>query len=314
MADGDSVREPKVLVPYPGPATTSDEQDIFVYLRPESNGVLVESTLLRVIERCPEYRTTIRLVYLANVPGDYIVAEHTVEEHYAVKFSYAVYGKQYFTPHMKETFSDFFGVPFDSARIIGAFEALRELETTPEELFRLWVPAGDVLVVNGQNIKRTGDVYVVNYDMPALLHKNNRGTDFAVMIFRTALTYDAFSEIVTRMHESLVAAGLLEGDLPVSRVFHYSKGPFEQILDGIGYLFSADAKTALADLTFCRFLADRKIPFDEILGVIRNPICRFTEQSGTTIEENIFVYTKHDSYAEALRKYHCITSQVLVRR
>ena len=314
MTDRDAVRKPKVLVPYPGPAQSPDEQDIFVYLRPESNGVLVESTLLRVIERCPEYRTTIRLVYLANVPGDYIVAKHTVEEHYAVKFSYAVYGKQYFTPHMQEVFSRFFSVPFESARIIGAFEALHELEMTPEELFRLWVAGDDVLTVNGQNIKRTGELYVVNYDMPALLHKNNRGTDFAVMIFRTALTYDAFSEIVTRMHESLVTAGLLEGDLPVSRVFHYSKGPFEQILDGIGYLFTADTNIPLDELTFSRFLADRSVPFDEILGVIRNPICRFTEQSGTTIEENIFVYTKHDTYAEALRKYLLITSQVLVRR
>ncbi len=133
---------PKVLIPYPGPTGDPRQQDIFVYLRPETNGVRVESAVLKVIEHCPAYKQDMNLVYLANVPGEYITEQHIVEHYYALKLDFAVYGKDRFTPHMKEAFTQAFRLPFAEADIIGSFEALRRLKLGPEELFALWVPGG----------------------------------------------------------------------------------------------------------------------------------------------------------------------------
>jgi len=76
------VRLPSVLVPYTGPTAEPGEQDIAVYLRPESNGVRVESTMLKVLRQSLAARDRTRLVYLANLPGDFIVSRGVVRDHY----------------------------------------------------------------------------------------------------------------------------------------------------------------------------------------------------------------------------------------
>ena len=45
--------KPQVLVPYPGPETDPGIQDIFVYMRPESNGVVGGREVLKVVDECP---------------------------------------------------------------------------------------------------------------------------------------------------------------------------------------------------------------------------------------------------------------------
>lgn len=65
--------DPKVLVPYIGPSTDPHELDVLFYLRPESNGVAVESTVLAVIRRCRAEGVAIQLGYMANIPGSTII-------------------------------------------------------------------------------------------------------------------------------------------------------------------------------------------------------------------------------------------------
>lgn len=318
---------PKVLVAYPGPSLVEGEQDIFVYLRPETNDVRVESAVLRVIEQCSAYKKDLHLVYLANVPGEFILEHHIVERHYSLKLEFAVRGGEIFTPHMRDEFQRFFAVPFDEADVIGAYEALRKLHLSPDELFRSWVPESDLLVVNGQSVKRMSGYFVVNYDIPAVLHKNNRGTDIAVMIFRTAQGYDYFNGLVDQMRDALVRNELLNARVHPSRAFHYSKGPFEQILDGFGYLFTPDISFAsLSDLTFSTYLAQHGIDFETIKGVIRHPILQFGADSGPgngtnnnsdgisdgMIEEHLFTHTMFDSYPRALEKLNSMVAQVVL--
>ena len=82
-----------LIIPYTGPVESEREQDLFVYLRPESNGVEVESTLFKVIEKCPAYRDGIWLVYMANLGGPWMMRHHVVEHHYAIKLYFATHGK-----------------------------------------------------------------------------------------------------------------------------------------------------------------------------------------------------------------------------
>lgn len=310
----DGATGPQILVPYPGPDGSGDVQDIFLYLRPETNGTLVESALLKVIQNCSQYRTGLKLVYLANFPGEFIVQYHIVERHYAHKFFFAVHGKRAFTSRMRADFERHFGVDFDEAQIIGSFEALHVLGKAPDELFSAWVPQELMLHVDGQTIKRIGDVFVVNYDIPALMHKNARGTDIAVMLFRCSLDYDYFVELVEEMREALVSKGVLSKDRPASRAFHYSKGPVEQILDATDYLRRPDGSAVEPEeLSFVAYATRHGFDVDELLGVVRGPICQFELPDGTIVEESVFAYTATDSYDEALAKLRTIRAQLWIR-
>ncbi len=305
-------RFPAVLVPYPGPTDDPRVQDIFVYLRPETNGTLVESILFKVIEQCPAYKKSLFLAYLANVPGDYIVRNNIVEEHYSVKLHFAVHGKNAFTPFMRSKFEKWFQQDFAEAEVIGSFEALNILKKNPEELFVLRVPRRDICSVDGQSIKKIGNYFVVNYDIPALLHKNSKNTDIAVMVFRTTMPYDEFHLLVEQMRERLVQESVLAPNMPPSRVFHYSKGPFEQVLDGIGYLYDKNGNMLPIDaFSFSSFLISRGLDAETIYGIIRNPIIQYEDHALHIHEDSIFRYTIDDTYNEAFLKLSGIRSQVL---
>ena len=306
---------PQVLVPYPGPDGSGDIQDIFVYLRPETNGVLVESTLLRVIKERPHYREGVSLIYLANLPGEFILSHHIVERHYAQKFYFAVHGGRAFTRSMIERFERFFRASWSESTVIGAFEALNVLGMTPEQLHATWVPAAHHLVVDGQSVKHIDGTYVVNYDIPAILAKNSRSTDIAVMLFRCNIDYEDFHELVDDMHEALVETGILEEHVSPSRAFHYSKGPFEQLLDAVDYLYAPDGRTvSLEELSFVEYAAHHGFSLSDLMGVVRHPIGMFEDGRGELREENIFVYTANDTYAEALEKLRALRAQLWIRR
>ncbi|TFG65343.1 MAG: hypothetical protein E4H36_00275 [Spirochaetales bacterium] len=293
-------RLPTVIVPYEGACPALDCQDIFVYLRPETNGVRVESILFRVIHDNAEYKSRVSLVYLANIPGDFIVSRKIVEEHYAAKLFFTVKGKSVFTGWMKERFQDYFKVSFEDAQLLGAFEALEVLGMTCDELFRLRVPQSSMLVLNGQSIKSYRGYYILNYDLPAVLHRNNNQTDVAVMIFRTNLSFEGIHLMISRMGEALTREDILHPEKPLSRVFHYSKGPFEQVLDAIGYLYRGDGShVPLNDLTFCRYLLSKGMTLEEIIVLIKNPVMRFRISPSETREEDIFTFTRDQSFSEA---------------
>ena len=300
---------PQVLVPYPGLDADPSTQDIFVYMRPETNGVVGEREVLRVIEKYPQYKVDLHLVYLANIPGEFIVRNHIVERHYAVKMSFAVHGKRLFTERMKERFREHFDTEFASAPIIGAFEALDRLDVRAEELFSQWVDEPDILVVDGQTVKRVGAFFVVNYDIPALIHKNNRNTDIAVMLFRTQMGYQDFLSLTSKMRQGFIDRGMLGTQGSVSRVFHYSKSPVEQILDGLGYLYSSDGRRIpMRELSFAAFLLQHDVSEAQIGGLLDNPIATF-ETSRGRIEDSVIAYTRNESYERALEKIRTMVSQ-----
>jgi hypothetical protein len=262
-----------------------------VYLRPETNGIQTESVLFRVFKD-PLWHSKVELVYLANVPGAFLLERGVVERHYAARVKFARQGAEAFTPAMRETFTRFFGVPFDRARVVGAFEALRLLGLDEEGLFRTWVPVYDLLDLEGQLVKRVSDdLFVVNYDIPALLTKHHAGTDVAAMVFRTELSYEEFKAAVDQIRQSLVREGLLDPDKPEHRVFHWSRGPFEQLLDARGYVYTVrDEPVEVADLAFGRFLLDKGETEESILAALNDPFA-----SGT----NLFTATLFDTFEGA---------------
>ena len=312
MQGGDA---PKILVPYPGPQSDGSTQDVFIYLRPETNGVAFESQVLGVVSHNPSYKRDFKLIYLANIPGSYIVNQHIIEQHYAIRLFFAVHGKDAFTDYMMEEFERFCGCTLHGAPLIGSFAALKKLDMDPDELFNTWVEKQDVLMVNGQIIKRIGDYYVVNYDIPALLKKNTRETDIAVMMFRTSATYATFRGLVHEMRARLVERELINPEVHVSRYLHYSKGPFEQVLDGTGYLLRPDREhVKLEDLSFVQYLDKKGYPLSYVSGLLNRPIIRVRRPDGNLQECNLMEYTSGLSYEAALNAVRQIESQVLLPR
>jgi hypothetical protein len=298
-----NIRLPKVLIPYTGPLLTPGAQDVFLYLRPEVNGVLMESLLFRVF-KSQTYAQKFSVVYLANMTGDFVVKNRIIEQHYALKIRFARFGKICFTRSMQAAFERAFGTPFRDAPIIGSFAVDRVLGLSYEDLFRLRVPPEDFAVIAGQTIKRSGGSFIVNYDIPAILHKNSRRTDFAVMICRSLLSQSEFQELVDEMRRRLVTEGVIPADRPLARSFHFSSGPFEQILDGIGYLFDESIQhLPLPSLSFAAYLGEHGISQETIRRAIRNPIMRFRRADGTLFEENLFTYTIDETYHGALVKF-----------
>jgi len=226
---------------------------------------------------------------------------------YSVKLFFTVGGKNVFTPFMKEKFEEHFRITFDSATIVGGFEALELLKMNYNELFNIWVPENNVLTINGQSIKKYRDVFIVNYDVPAILHKNNYKTDIAVMIFRSTLNVDFFHDMITEMAKRCHDAAILDPLKPVERVFHYSKSPYEQILDSLGYIYSSGAEhVEFEEISFFNYLLSKGLSKSDVLNIIRHPIMHFKSDS-RLIEENIFLYTMDMSYSEA---YSCLSTVV----
>lgn len=299
-----SVRKPSVLVDYPGAVTAEDLQDIFVYVRPETNGVEVESRLLRVVRECPAYHNGLELIYMANLPGGYMMEQQVIERHYAHKLFFAVHGARSFTEPMIREFELKTGASFSPERILGGFEALRYLGMTPEGLFALWVNESEVVSVAGQTVKHIDDYWIIGYDIPALVHKNTRNTDIAVMLFRSSVGYAYFVELVNDMYEQIVEDGLVDSRMPRGRVFHYSRSPFEQILDGTGYLVDrAGAPAKLSDLSFAGYLFEHGIATTELRGLLSNPVFlwRDTSTDNSNVSEcDLYTKSEHMSNREAL--------------
>lgn len=317
---------PQVLKEYTGPGKEG-EQDILILLRPQANNCFFESLLLSVFRSSPEYRKTLWLEYLANLPGEFIYKKNLMERHYAYRMNFANEGKNAMTDTMKTRFQEVFQLSVDECEIYGAYDAMIRLDMDEKELFKYDVVEDEKIKFSGQSIvkikdKNNKDVYVINYDIPALLTFNYKDTNSAVMIFRTTLTYKAFNRIILdvlhRISSALADSNsktgkgckaylspedmkLLQGTniFRHKRLFHYSHGPFEQILDGRDFIYNSKGESvSLEKLTYTNYLLQRGISIEEIDTLINNPIITLTSKKQKEIkwENSLFIHTRNMSY------------------
>ncbi|MBN2509753.1 MAG: hypothetical protein JXB03_05725 [Spirochaetales bacterium] len=304
-------RRPTILIPFQSGASCPSCQDIFVYLRPETNGIQVESSIMKVVQRNPLYLENMQLVYLANLPGDFMKEKRIVEHHYRLKIQFCIQGKRAFTQHMQTAFEIYYDEDFEKASVLGGFEALDILGMSAEQLSNLWVDRKNILVINGQSIKKYQDHYIINYDIPALIEKNDVETDIAVMVFRTRLGYPDVHRMIGEMGQTLRDEGLLPAHMPLARAFHYTKGPFEQINDAMGYLYNENAELIpLEETHFMGYLLNKGFTVDEIRQAVLHPIMGFRIAPTVVLEDNLLAYTFDDTYEDAMRKFSSIAYQM----
>ena len=81
-------------------------------------------------------------------------------------------------------FEEHFKVNIDEANIVGAFEAIIELQISIRELFNIFVENDDFLRFYGQTVKKINNLYIVNYDLPAILGEYNDKTNVFIIVIR----------------------------------------------------------------------------------------------------------------------------------
>lgn len=295
-------RKPTVVLPYIEHRDSTNSKDLYIYLRPETNGIAVESLIFGVIHNNAKFREGIGLVYLANLPGDFLTKHRVIERHYSLKCDMAKRGRECFTPLMISRFEKWFKVKWDDSKVISAYNALDILGITSRELFDLWVKDQDFLYVHGQSIKKVGEYYIINYDIPELLKKNSFDTDLAVMVLRTTLSNRELTSLISKMEEALKNGGAIDPKTPPRRCFHYTKSPLEEILDGLGYLYTEDGESVRpGSISFSSYLMDKGLTEDRILELVDYPIVTI-EDNGEEKEVYLYDYLMGDSYDDAYDK------------
>ena len=292
------MKKPDILLPYKGPDSSGETTDIYIYLRPETNGVNTESAIMKVIHNYSAGRDSLKLVYFANYPGIFIKSKHLIEHHYSHKLKAAEEGRNAFTAEMKKCFEKHFNTDFYEAEILGAYNALKRFSMTEEELFNLWVDKKDLCSIYGHTIKKYKDTYIINYDIPALLHRKYLHDDIAVMVFRTTINWSEFSLILKDMRDELHRKKIIDQRHPPERVFHCTRGPFEQILDGLEYLYNTEKKDPM-NISFFKYLQEKNFSRRKIYSLIKNPVILFRDGEEEK-EDSIYEATEGMNYPDAL--------------
>ncbi|OQY37115.1 MAG: hypothetical protein B6229_08915, partial [Spirochaetaceae bacterium 4572_7] len=266
-------RKPTIVLPFIESTFDSEAKDLYLYLRPETNGIRVESLLFGVIHNDAEFRDGISLVYLANLPGDFVSKHRVIERHYALKCAMAKRGRESFTSTMIERFENWYKVKWDDVEVVSAYDAINILNIDSKTLFDTWVKNQDFFYTYGQSIKKIGNLYVINYDIPELLKKNSSSTDIAVMVLRTNLSNRLLSSLILKMEIALKAGGAIDPKTPPRRCFHYTKSPLEEILDGDGYLYTDKGdKIKIETISFVSYLLNKGINIKDIISWVYYPI------------------------------------------
>ncbi|MGL1893820.1 MAG: hypothetical protein OCD02_19440 [Spirochaetaceae bacterium] len=296
------LRMPTIVLPFMPSSGSEEEKDLFIYLRPETNGVKVESLMFGVIHNDPLYRDGISLAYLGNLPGDFVSRQNIIQRHYALKCEVVDKGRSCFTKFMIKQFEKYFCVKWDEVKVVSSFKALEILNIKSDELFNLWVKDSDFFYIHGQSIKKVGDLYIINHDIPELLHKNNSETDIAVMVLRTKLSNKDLTTLITKMEIALKEGGAISSKTPPSRCFHYSRSPLDEILDGLGYLYNSKGEALpVESISFVSYLLKRGISLECIMTLVNSPI-GFIEEGAIEKEVYLYDYLIGDSYNEAYKK------------
>ena len=102
--------------------------------------------------------------------------------------------------------------------------------------------------------------------------------------------------------------GIIATGAPVGRAFHYSRGPFEQVLDARGHLYDENGNhISLYDMQFCSFLHSKSIFCKDVDRILDNPIMEFRNEQNEAVEECLYAYTEDASYETA---YETLVSSV----
>ncbi len=218
-----------------------------VCVRPESNEVRYERSI--ILGSMP----FADIVYLANINGEYFSENHIIETHYPVQYHFSLCGKQAMRcyPEMMNDFSAYFNTDFETAEIIGSYEAIQKKIITAEQLFNYIVVDEFFLRSYGQTIKKIDDYFVINYDIPALISMYNKTANVFVVVLRFKNCNYTFSEINQSIYDEIININMpiigndrklvLSWNELIKRTYHISRNHIMAMFDMLDYVFRKDS-------------------------------------------------------------------------
>ncbi|HOV14915.1 MAG TPA: hypothetical protein PK771_11565, partial [Spirochaetota bacterium] len=152
-----------------------------------------------------------------------------------------------------------FGVKFDDAQIIGSFDAIIKLDMSDELLFNIVVDKKDFLKLYGQTIKKIGNVYILNYDMPAIIKRYTpKANVFAIAIRLKNQSYslmDINQSIFDQIKKNnMIIIGEemhkeLEWNEKIRRTYHISRNNIMAMFDMTDFIIRSNSEHICFDET-----------------------------------------------------------------
>ncbi len=261
---------PDVLIPYTVPERELGDSSIsIITVRPETNKVNYEAVIIK------STAPFANVIHMANLSGMLINKKGIVACHYSSQLQFAVNGKEEMEkyPEMIRTFEKKFDTPFKDAKIIGSYEAILDfkLKKSADDLFETMVPGEHFLELFGQTIKKIDVYYVLNYDIPAILTRHDKGTDMFLVAIRMKDSKNRFSDLNHVIYENMrkdTAINILGIDRrkglawydQVRRTYHISRSHIEAMFDLTDYVFKDESERILfSDTPLGRRLVEKKI-------------------------------------------------------
>ena len=215
---------------------------ILVYVRPESNEVNYEKSIIKGLSQFGD------VVYLANLNGRIFIRDAIITAHYSSEYRFSIYSKREMRnyPEIIEKFEKYFNVKFEDANIIGPFDAILKLGVSDEELFNRIVGKDDFLRFYGQTIKKMDQYYVVNYNIPYLIKKYNPQSNIFVIAIRLNSEDIHYMEINQSIFEqmqinknTIVDENILKSmdwNEKIKRTYHVSRNHLTATFDMLDYI------------------------------------------------------------------------------
>ncbi len=218
-----------------------------VYVRPESNQVNYEKAILKGVMPYAD------VIYMANLNGSLFIRDALIIEHNSCQYKFAIFGKEEMSKYkeMVTQFEAHFNESFYKAKIVGAFEAILALNLSAEKLFNTIVPSDKFLYSHGQTIKKINDIFVINYDLPAIIGKYTPDANVFVIVLKSKgdkFELKNISNSITTMIQTTDYGNLLDDNIKqtlmlnefIRRIYHISRNHFMAMNDMLDFVFLTD--------------------------------------------------------------------------
>ncbi len=267
-----------------------------VYVRPQTNKLNYEKA---IILGCQEFGD---IVYLANIGGNIFIQNLLILEHYSTQYFFAMHSKSVISeyPEMVEVFENHFNISFNDATILSPFDAQLKLNMTSSQLFDTIVDNNDFLKLYGQTIKKIGNYFVINYDIPEIIAKYTPDTN----VFVVALIFHDNNIKLTELNQAIfenlksdVSTPLIDEEKfkthqwydKVRRTYHISSNHIATMFDMKDFVFSANgSEIEFKEIPLSDFIIQSKIVTEaDLLAIKRFSLVYIINDDGSETLINI---------------------------
>ncbi len=260
-----------IIIPYPTadcifPAQGAQPCFVMAYVRPETNNVLYERAILAGL------RAYGKIIYCANLPATVFERDSILERHYPTQFRFArdPRGELERYPEIRARVEEHFRIRLGEARVLGAFDAVRELGLSERDLMETIVPDTDYLGCWGQSFKRIAGAIVVNPNLPAIILRHRSPANVFAVAMRAAECSDRFfeevneaifKEITSRSETPIIDGEKLDSLVwweRIRRTYHLSTNHLMTMLDMSDFVYTGEsAHLDVTDTPLGKWLVER---------------------------------------------------------